>query len=390
MRWILTAAAAASFVSVPSVRPSGCGGVSRAPCPRLDLQTPVEASSAEKLLWPAPQSRRPRTPSEFELNQGRAIDTLRYDYPRLFTDKPDLSIFHRDVELHDLTGKRLVGLKSYEAMFEMLRFARRTVMHDAEVTYHTFVHDRTIRIRFSAKVRLLNPLSMFPDIQVIDGISVYNLDAEGLIRSHKLENIVMRGSGGVEHQSVSLADLLWRAQGMPNLAYPNFRAPAPATVAIAPLTAAVHPMAAGAGGAHAMMAALPSHKRRGSAPRACATADPETPMQRAARERAEDAEKARKLAEKNAKATSGEQNVLSRLFASTAPQKCETSLDCESPMVCCDLFMLGSVCCGGGLMTPIRPSPEAQLQAIPIPVEEDTPGPPGFPGPFPGQSPPPY
>ena len=129
MRWILTAVAAASFVSVPGVRPTGCGGVSRAPCPRLDLQTPVEASSAEKLLWPAPQSRRPRTPSEFELNQGRAIDTLRYDYPRLFTDKPDLSIFHRDVELHDLTGKRLVGLKSYEAMFEVLRFARRTVMH---------------------------------------------------------------------------------------------------------------------------------------------------------------------------------------------------------------------------------------------------------------------
>ena len=50
-------------------------------------------------------------------------------------------------------------------------------------------------------------------------------------------------------------------------------------------------------------------------------------------------------------------------------------------MVCCDLLM-AKVCCSGGMMVP-RASPEMELQrrAIPIPVEKDSPFPPGFPGP---------
>ena len=65
------------------------------------------------------------------------------------------------------------------------------------------------------------------------------------------------------------------------------------------------------------------------------------------------------------------------------PQQCETSYDCESPLVCCDL-LIAKVCCGGGMMIPrARGVPEMELQrrAIPIPVEKDNGFPPGFRGP---------
>jgi uncharacterized membrane protein YgcG len=52
-------------------------------------------------------SRPPRVPSEYDLNLGTAIDTLRRDYPKLFVEKPDLSIFTPTVELFDPSGKRL-------------------------------------------------------------------------------------------------------------------------------------------------------------------------------------------------------------------------------------------------------------------------------------------
>ena len=51
--------------------------------------------------------RPPKVPSEYDLNLGNAIDTLRHDYPRLFDEKPDLSIFTPTVELFDPSGKRL-------------------------------------------------------------------------------------------------------------------------------------------------------------------------------------------------------------------------------------------------------------------------------------------
>ena len=59
------------------------------------------------------------------------------------------------------------------------------------------------------------------------------------------------------------------------------------------------------------------------------------------------------------------------------PQACESSWDCDSPLVCCDL-LVASVCCDGGLFIPVRQDPMTQgsMVPIPIPVEPDEP----FPG----------
>ena len=41
-----------------------------------------------------------RAPTEYQLNLGKLIDTLRADYPLLFVEPQDLSLFVDDVELH--------------------------------------------------------------------------------------------------------------------------------------------------------------------------------------------------------------------------------------------------------------------------------------------------
>ena len=118
-------------------------------------------------------------------------------------------------------------------------------------------------------------------------------------------------------------------------------------------------------------------------------------MERAARERAEEEEKERRLADlrapkRQAQERRGGGGGFPWLGGAPKPQACETSYDCERPMVCCDL-LFGSVCCSGGLLIPTTDSVKGMLkkqpQAIPIPVEKDDPNfPPGVPQ-GPGQGP---
>ena len=57
------------------------------------------------------------------------------------------------------------------------------------------------------------------------------------------------------------------------------------------------------------------------------------------------------------------------------PQACESSWDCDSPMVCCDLLVASVCLCDGGLFIPVRQGPMGQgsMVPIPIPVEPDEP-----------------
>ena len=108
--------------------------------------TPKRESTPEPLpLWGLPTPPEQRGPSVFKLNQGRAIDVLRHDYPRLFTERPDMSIFTNNIELHDPSGKRLAGKKQYERVFDALRFLRRTTMQDAQVGIRLVADDKSVR-----------------------------------------------------------------------------------------------------------------------------------------------------------------------------------------------------------------------------------------------------
>jgi len=346
-------------------------------------------------------SRPPRVPSEYDLNLGTAIDTLRRDYPKLFVEKPDLSIFTPTVELFDPSGKRLQvsppsppspppphppthatpplttsphpspplptilqGVSQYERIFDMLRFLRRTTMQDAELTYRIVVHEGTIRVRWCAKMHVRDPALGFTSLNVIDGVSVYELDSKGKIRKHKIETIVMAKPDGLM-QPVNLG-LLWptHAQQVPEMAIPFFRL---LDEALAERTPSTQP------GLMPFLGKPRMGASRAGYPQATLSS-PETPMQRAAREREEDAEKARRLADLRApreetESGGGGWNPFANAFKK--PQECETSYDCDAPMVCCDLIV-ASVCCSGGQRSNNQEG-QMQGQLIPIPVEVDKP-----------------
>ena len=62
-------------------------------------------------------------PSDYHLNLGKAVDTLRHDYPRLFVASPHMEIYHPKIELLRVDPgsdkKRVVikGRERYEKMF---------------------------------------------------------------------------------------------------------------------------------------------------------------------------------------------------------------------------------------------------------------------------------
>ena len=85
------------------------------------------------------------------------------------------------------------------------------------------VHEGTIRVRWCAKMHVRDPALGFTSLNVIDGVSVYELDSKGKISRHKIETIVMAKPDGLK-QPVNLG-LLWptHAQQVPEMALPFFR-----------------------------------------------------------------------------------------------------------------------------------------------------------------------
>lgn len=359
------------------------------PIERLDVAAPSRAlpkkedgAAIDPLgLWETPKNTGPKGASAYNLNRGRAIDTLRRDYPQLLDSKPDMSIFTKGIELHDPSGKRLSGMKQYERVFDALRFLRRTTMQDAEMTYRIVVVDEAIRVRWSLKMWMRDPALGLtnmvtngePALVHIDGVSNYDLNDDGLIYRHRLENIILRGQS--EAAPLTQLNFAWptAALATPPVAIPFFRgldAALPeffdsvADAARDVVDDAKQQYFDTRGGAGA------STQRRGGDP---SMAMGETPFERAARERAEDAAASAARLESRAAATKKQKpkDGLVELFSRAMPQPCETSYDCESPEVCCDLVFT-SVCCSGGMMMPqVGLKQQLQQQAIPIPIERD-------------------
>jgi hypothetical protein len=228
-------------------------------------------------------------------------------------------------------------------------------MLDSEITCRIVTHGDEIRVRWSAKMYLRDPTFSLCTLH-IDGVSIYTLDSNGKIRTHQLDNIVSSDETEAASGSPGFFWLTPHQMATPELAFFS-RSPTDVEVeeCVPPGISTVPPLRS-------------SSPRRTRTLLASEVVSDETPMQRAARERAEDAEKARRIADMRSppKKKDG-------LFGLSSPQQCETSYECDAPMVCCDLIVL-SVCCSGGILTGL-PGPSLQRRAIPIPVEEDSPFP---------------
>ena len=317
--------------------------------------------------------------NEYQLNLGRAIDTLRRDYPSMLRDEPDFSIFSPNIRLCD-KDRCLEGLTAYTRVFDVLRFMRNTTMVHDEIGTRVVVEDGTIRVRWNARLTMSTPFGSLPFINnrdeagrpivFVDGVSAYEVNETGFIFSHRLEDVEVTPP---ELQgAVDLALFAWPG---------GFTPPVAAVPSLFTPTTDALAFSVGSGGLRlsedqmepnvARAATTPPLRRRSAelrAPAPLATAG-ETPMERAARERAEDAEM---VAQRRRGAKGGGANLFSNLLNTVAPQQCESNYDCEAPLVCCDLIV-ASVCCSSGMMIgpPQRAVPQMQRQEIPVPVPVD-------------------
>mmetsp|Transcript_37623 Transcript_37623/g.82394 ORF Transcript_37623/g.82394 Transcript_37623/m.82394 type:complete len:287 (-) Transcript_37623:117-977(-) len=132
---------------------------------------------------------------EFEINLGRAMDTLRKDYPHILHRAPEFSIYHDDISVVDPSGVQLSGLNSYKQSF---RFAQSvaSVFYDRQKSMitHRMVYDwarQSIRISWNAMI-VPKVVGNRRNALYVDGVSMYKLDtASGKIIEHRIENIIV-------------------------------------------------------------------------------------------------------------------------------------------------------------------------------------------------------
>jgi len=142
------------------------------------------------------------TENEYQLNLGKAIDTLRRDYPHMLHTAPDFTIFTDDIQLSGAGSSTpsLAGKERYMHLFGALRFLRNTTMVHDEVGARLVVSDGTIRVRWHAKLTLTSAFAALPGLARdkscrpvvwVDGVSMYEVNGDGLVHRHVLEDVVV-------------------------------------------------------------------------------------------------------------------------------------------------------------------------------------------------------
>eukprot|EP00555_Chaetoceros_dichaeta_P012094 CAMPEP_0198259712 /NCGR_PEP_ID=MMETSP1447-20131203/8827_1 /TAXON_ID=420782 /ORGANISM="Chaetoceros dichaeta, Strain CCMP1751" /LENGTH=531 /DNA_ID=CAMNT_0043947163 /DNA_START=72 /DNA_END=1667 /DNA_ORIENTATION=+ len=133
---------------------------------------------------------------EFELGLGKAMDTLRKDYPDMLKVLPDFSIYHDDIEVVDPSGFKLHNLNRYKASFRFLH-GMLNFFYDSNLSMLTFkiIYDcarKDIRVSWNA---YLVPRAIYGgegNALYLDGISVYVLDKlNGIITEHRVEHLLL-------------------------------------------------------------------------------------------------------------------------------------------------------------------------------------------------------
>lgn len=155
--------------------------------------------------------------AEFQMNLGKAMDTLRKDYPDILHKSPgtnlanlslvrihahltpalriDFSIYHDDIRVMDPSGVQLSGLRKYKNAFLVMQTLMKIFYHQKSRLQYRMVYDfcrSTIRVSWHLQ---LHPKIGMGGVAHVDGISAYTLDAaSGKIVQHRIENILINNS----------------------------------------------------------------------------------------------------------------------------------------------------------------------------------------------------
>jgi len=134
---------------------------------------------------------------EYELKLGKAMDTLRKDYPELLRRKPDYSIYHEVIKVLDPSGVQTLGLTNYKNSFRVLQSLVGLIYN----TDKSRIQSRMIYDFSRSSIRVSWNVVLVPKVVgnarnslYVDGVSVYNLNAKGEIIEHRFEKLLMNNN----------------------------------------------------------------------------------------------------------------------------------------------------------------------------------------------------
>lgn len=330
---------------------------------------------------------------EFEINLGRAVDTLKRDYPKLLTQNPDFKIYSQNLEVIDPAGVSLHGLNNYKSAF-MFIHAIVGLFYDegkSGLNVRTGYDWARKCIRVSWNVELVPRLIYggTRNMLHVDGISEYYLDREtGLINEHRVSHLVINGdhvrpANGIfnalaeispidpEHVPVyskwvnpsdatSLEGVEWTKVNFqtwnPLSSILSGQSPTTSSLFAESSEQAMSLNNAQASGDYTQVPYDRDALQRKNASRKKFGMPPITPEEFIKIEeevRALDVinkKKASQMAQQLVSSRKKEEkdNFLSNIFGGALKNGCESNFDCERPQVCCDVGFK-KICCSNGL-----------------------------------------
>lgn len=344
---------------------------------------------------------------EFEMKLGKAVDTLKKDYPDMLTDAPDFSIFDENLEVVDPSGVTLHGIKTYETSFAVVRSIV-AFFYCPESSGLTFrlVYDwarNNIRVSWNT---VLVPKAIYGGERNqlhVDGISVYEINREsGMITQHRVEHLLVNGNpvhapNGVVHALTNEV-----TQGVPVGGFGGFGIERNKQngFRLEFKSSNLNPFRQNRNSLFTMTSSASDNsgenfdrkafeKKNATRKKYGLPALSEEEFmkieaevreleliqrekQQAARQMA-----AAELAAEEKKKKRG--NFLRNMMGDIMTDTCESNYDCERPMVCCD-FVFKKVCCASGMKVMNGIPGQMQPLRVPVPVEFPRGGPDGMPG----------
>lgn len=169
-------------------------GLLTAPGPRMLTRPLSPPSSSEPPVlakideaWSSGVEKPP--PSEFDLNMGRCIDTLRQDLPEFLNRDISWDIYTSRVEVVDPSGVVIKGLDAYRNVHSSLRLFRQIALDDWEITFRLRYDwsKSSIVVQWNSRWYVRGrhePLH-------VDAISTFDLNDDGLIYRHRIDRVIM-------------------------------------------------------------------------------------------------------------------------------------------------------------------------------------------------------
>ena len=346
--------------------------------------------------------------TDFELGVGRALDTLRADYPYLLTDAPNYNIYAKDIEVVDPSGVHVHGLTTYKNTFRVIHTLVR-LLYSPERSAITFkmcfdTARQNIRIAWNARVVPREILGGVKRTLFVDGISVYELDRQsGNITQHRIEKLLMNQQPVKPEEGVIAALNNHHAVTVPNMYGSNdkpntvleFRPPsvwssmwnspqsslfmmegAPAESDAGSSSTRLQSRAGGDSDVSSKYPGLDwdafdrknkSRKKFGLKP-----LTPEEFLELESQVKQMDVQNRQKARSSTASSSTAEmkkENLIDKLFGGVLKNTCESNFDCERPQICCD-FGFKKMCCASG--TPVG-NGVPQYAPVPVPVDINIP-----------------